>query len=309
MGTVFHTDDVLTTLAEHGGGRLHRLVGKKGQEIRGLFPVFEIRRGPVSTVFSPPPRMGVPNMGPVLLNYEKLKQRKFDRTNRQFVEEALEWIRETIGPKYTRIEAVTDYIDTRPFQWNDFEVTPRHTYEIDLTGGEEAVISQFRGGLRSNIQGCEVNYEVFEGDEDDVTYILRNVAERFEEQGKSYDIDVPYVTDLYRAVPKRRMRPYVGTIEGERVAGIVALEFGERVYFWQGGWKPDTKIPINDLLHWHIICEAIDRGVETYDLTGANTHRLSRYKAKFNPELSPYYEIERGTRVMTLASDIYRRVK
>lgn len=310
MGTLFHTDAVLSVLEEHSGARLHRLVGKKGQEVRGVFPLFEVKKGPVRTLFSPPPQLGVPNLGPVLVNYEKLKQRKRERTNRKVVEGALEWIEDEVDPKFVRIETVTDYVDTRPFLWNEFDVTPRHTYELDLSAGADEVFSNFKGNLRSDIRRHEdVDYRIREGGEDAIRFILRQVRNRFEAQGKTYDISPEYVTDLYRALPEGGLRPYVGEVDGDRLGGIIVLEYGNRCYYWQGGGKPDASVPINDLIHWRIIRDAVDRGVETYDLTGANTRRISRYKSKFNPDLVPYYALERGTRTMNIVSDVYRKLR
>jgi len=310
MGTLFHTDAVLTVLAEHSGATLHRLIGKKGQEVRGVLPLFEIRKGPVKTLFSPSPQLGVPNLGPVLVNHEKLKQRKRERTNRRFVENSLEWVADEIDPKFVRLETVTDYVDTRPFQWNEFDVTPRHTYELDLSGGKEAMLSNFKSNLRSDIRRHEdADYRVYEGDEDAIRFIIRQVRNRYEEQGKTYGIQPEYVIDLYRALPEGSVRPYVGEANGERLGGIIVLEYGSRCYYWQGGGKPDVPIPINDLIHWRIIRDAFDRDVETYDLTGANTRRISRYKSKFNPDLVPYYALERGTRTMNIVSDVYRKLR
>ena len=310
MGTLFHTDPVLAILEEQSGARLHRLVGKKGQEVRGLLPLFEIRKGPVRTLFSPPPQLGVPNLGPILVNHEKLKQRKRERTNRRFVENALEWVEDEIDPKFVRIESVTGYDDTRPFLWNDFDVTPRHTYELDLSGGEQQVFDSFKGNLRSDIRRHEdVDYRIREGGEDAIRFTLQQVRNRYEEQGKEYDIHPEYVLDLYRRLPDGAVRPYVGSVDGERLGGIMVLEYGSQCYYWQGGGKPDASIPINDLIQWRIITDAIDRGIETYDLTGANTQRISRYKSKFNPDLVPYYALERGTRTMNIASEVYRKLK
>ena len=310
MGTIFHTETFLSVLTEHSGATLHRLVGYKGEEVRGLWPLFEFSRGPVQLVFSPPPRLGVPHLGPILCNSQKLKQRKRDRSNRRFVESALDWIDAELGPQFVYVETPPSYRDTRPFQWNEFDVTPRHTYELDISGGKEAMLSNFKSNLRSDIRRHEdADYRVYEGDEDAIRFIIRQVRNRYEEQGKTYGIQPEYVIDLYRALPEGSVRPYVGEANGERLGGIIVLEYGSRCYYWQGGGKPDVPIPINDLIHWRIIRDAFDRDVETYDLTGANSRRISRYKSKFNPDLVPYYALERGTRTMNIVSDVYRKLK
>lgn len=310
MGSVFHRTDVLDVLADHSGGTLHPLVGYKGQEVVGVFPVFELRKGPVSTAFSPPPRLGVPGLGPVLTNHQKLKRKKLDRRTKEFVEGCLDWLDRTVDPKYTHVETTPGFRDARPFTWADYEVTPRYTYELDLTDGAEAVLEGFKRNLRSRIRRHEdADYEVFVGGADAIEFIVDQVRARFEEQGKTYAIEPGYVKDLARALPDELFRPYIGSVDGQWHGGVVVPGAGEELFFWQGGGKPDAPLPINDLVHWRVITDAIDRGFETYNLTGANTHRIAEYKAKFNPDLSPYYEVEDGTRSMNVVSEVYRRLR
>lgn len=76
--------------------------------------------------------------------------------------------------------------------------------------------------------------------------------------------------------------------DGEFVGGIVVLDDGDRVYRWQGGVRVDGyDFPANDLLDWHVMTDALDRGVAEYDLVGADNERISEYKAKFGPVLFP----------------------
>jgi hypothetical protein len=60
--------------------------------------------------------------------------------------------------------------------------------------------------------------------------------------------------------------------------------------------KPDTGVgvPVNDLLDWRVIRDALDRGLGQYDLVGAGSPTVSRYKAKFDPDLRPTYAIRKA---------------
>jgi len=310
MGTAFHRLAVLRVLEAHSDSTLSPLVGYKGQEVVGLFPLFELSKGPVSTVFSPPPRLGVPTLGPVLTNYRKLKQRKRDRLNRRFVEGVLDWAADAIGPKYTHVETSVHYGDARPFLWREFDVTPKYTYEVDLSGGPDEVLGRFKSDLRSNVRGHDdADYRITRGGTDAIEFIIGQVRERYEAQDKTFPVDAAYVKDLYEAFPEGDLEPYVGEVDGVRESGIIVPRLGDRAHYWQGGVKPETSVPINDLIHWRIITDAIEDGVETYDLVGANTQRIATYKSRFNPTLAEYYEIERGTRTMNMASGVYRRLR
>ena len=48
--TPFHHHAVLETVAEYADSTLHTLVGYKGQQPIGVFPLFERSKGPISIV-------------------------------------------------------------------------------------------------------------------------------------------------------------------------------------------------------------------------------------------------------------------
>ncbi len=80
---------------------------------------------------------------------------------------------------------------------------------------------------------------------------------------------------------------------------------------WQGGVRTDveTDLAVNDLLDWRIMRDAMDRGRTTYDLVGANNRRINRYKAKFNPELHPFYSLERNAAGMKTLAHLYKTIR
>jgi hypothetical protein len=312
QGSVFHQYPFLRVLADHSGADLHPLVGYKGQEPVGLFPVFELRKGPVSTAFSPPPQLGIPYLGPVLLNYRKLKQRKLERLNKRFVRGCLDWLDEHVEPKFTRVVTTVDYDDVRPFQWADFESRPRYTYVNDLSMGAEALLQSFDRDARKPVRDAQdAQYTVERRGADGIDFVLDRINSRYDETDGRLRIDPEYVTDLYEALPDGQVRIYVGSVEGRRVSGKITLAYGDTLTMWQGSPKPevDLDVSINDVSNWEVMNAAIDEGRERSDFTGANTERLCRYKSKFNPEPVSYYELERGTRSMNLVSDLYRRLR
>ncbi|NHN59137.1 MULTISPECIES: GNAT family N-acetyltransferase [Halorussus] len=305
---VFHYGESLEVQADHADARIHPLVGYKGQEPVGVFPVFEKRKGGMTMAFSPAPGLWVSYLGPALLNHRKLKRRKRERRNKRFVRGCLDWIDARLGPRFTQVRPVPDYRDVRPFEWADFDVDVRHTYSVDLTPGEDEVLMSFSSDARNNIR-TDGDYRVYEGGPDEIAAIISQVRSRHDEQDESYGVTADFVTDLYRGLPDGAVRPYACEIDGEFAGGMVALEFGDTVYRWQGGAKHDRDLPVNDLVDWAIMTDAMDRGVENYDLVGANEERLCGYKAKFGPELRSYYSIQKGTRVTNALSSVYQKLR
>ena len=301
QSTIFHDSDFLKLMAKHSDTELTILAGFKGQEPVGVFPFYREKKWMMNIVYSPPPGCGVAYLGPVLLNFEKLKRRKVERRHKAFVEGCIQWINDEISPEYVRVRTTTDYNDSRPFQWKNTKSSPRYTYGLNLNSDEEEIKQSFSKSLRRYLdpdgdQSIEVNV----GGEKEIEFVYGQINARYEAQDKTYPLTESFVKDVYDVLPSERVQPYVGRVEGELTAGIITLEDESASYFWQGGGKPDTEYPINDLLHWQIIRDSIESDLDYYDLYGANTERICKYKAKFNSSLQEYYELERDTPVSKL---------
>lgn len=308
--TPFHLLGFLETLAEHSNATLHPLIGYKGQEPTGVFPMFDITRGPISTVFSPTPNWKIPSLGPVIFSHNATKQRKSERDNWEFIEKSLAYISEDCNPKYILVRTGPGYDDIRPFRWQGFDATVGYTYIVDLTIGESALLESFSRDARNNIRSmADTDCVVREDGIDAIEPIITQLKERHDEQNEHYGVTSTFVTDLYRRMPEGSIRVYTCNIDDTIVGGIIALEFGDTIYRWQGGAKPDVDFPVNDYLDWKIMRDASDRGLARYDLVGAVNERLTKYKAKFNPELASQVTVYQGSRTLNLASGLYKRLR
>lgn len=287
----FHQRAGLELLADHTDSTLHPLVAYKGQQEVGILPVFEKEKGPFTIVVTPPSHTEVYYLGAALLDAHQLKQRKLERRNRRFVYTCNEWIEENLDPDLTHIRNTDRYLDHRPFKEKGYEVEPYYTYVTDLTPDVDDLLMALSSDARSNVRNTDEDaYEIEIGGLDEATEIIDRVRERHEEQDTPYFIDDEYISRLYTEFPDGQVKPYTCyTADGEMAGGIVAIEHDDTVYRWQGGTKVDVEIPVNDLLDWHIMEDAKSRGIERYDLVGANQRRICRYKSKFAPDLAAYH--------------------
>lgn len=296
--TPFHQPAFLEVLDRYAGADLHLLVGRDEFGPVGLFPIFEATVGPVTTTFSPPPGMGMYQLGPVLFDEDADDYVRCESRNRRFLDACFGWISDVLQPSYFHVRAHPEYVDPRPFRWNGFELHSRFTYSVDLDRPADELLKAFSSDARRNVRDCEDVCTVRVGGVDAIEWILARVEERYAAQGKPFSIDPAFVADLYESLPDGQVRPYVCKVDGERRGGMVALEYADTIYRWQGGVKPDAELPVNDFLDWRIMRDARERGVERYDLVGANTARLCEYKSKFDPSLVHYCAAVRGTRLM-----------
>lgn len=304
-----HRFEALEVLADHAGADLLPLAGYVGEEPVGVFPLFEVSKAVVSTAVSPPPRLRVPYLGPAVLNMGKLSRRKAERRQREFVAGALDALEEHVAPDYVHLRLDPRYPDVRPFVWEEFDATPRHTYVVDLTVGTDDLLASFSSDARGNVRRTDPDaHRITVGGAGDARRIVGDVADRFADQDADFALDPAVVVDLLDRLPDGHLRPYVCRVDGEHAGGILVLDDGRRVARWLGGVAGgDVDVPVNDLLDWRVMTDAVDRGRETYDLVGADTERVNRYKAKFAPDLRTFYSLERGSRVVTLLARGYRK--
>lgn len=311
---VFHTPSALSVLADHAPGELRLYGGFKGDQPVGLFPVVVQDRPVGRAVFSPPPGMGIPRLGPLVMPTSP-KQRKRERVNRRFTEAVLDELDVDDSLTLFRSICTADYTDPRPYRWADMAVETNFTYLLDLDGrSPEEVKRSFSKSLRREIDdGAALDLEIHREGIGGARSVYDETKRRYEAQDRTFSLEWPYVRDLVTRLDDRS-RVYVArTPEGRFLSGITVLYSNDAAYFWQGGTRTTYEdVEINSLLHWHLIRDIIEESpidsVTGYDLMGANTERLCRYKSKFGAELVPYYVTESSGPAMDVAKRAYRMV-
>lgn len=311
---VFHTPPALQVLGDHADGTLELFVGYKGQQPVAMLPLV-VRESVLSTmVFSPPPAMNVPRLGPVMMPTSP-KRRKQERVNQRFTSAVLEALDTDSPLEVVRLVCNTGYTDPRPFKWHDFDVSTKFTYHVDLTERTESdLLDSFSSSLRREINdGESLDLTIDTEGTAAADAVFEQTRSRYEEQDRGFPIDRDYVTDLVETLAgEDRARVYTARDEtGELLTGITVLYSNDLAYYWQGGTRTEYDgVSVNSLLHWRIMADLLAdpprESITGYDLMGANTERLCRYKSKFGADLIPYFEIESGGPTLALAKRTYR---
>jgi hypothetical protein len=313
---VFHHPAALRVLGTHWNGEMHLVVGYNGDQAVAMYPLFVQRRSVGTAVMSPPPSMGVPRLGPLLLPASP-KRRKQEKLNREFTEGVLDMFDAERASTLFRTICPPTYTDPRPYRWQGFDVGSAFTYELDLAATTtEAVQGSFSKSLRREIRDAEdLDLHVAVEGTEAVREVYDDTRARYHEQDESYALEWEYVRDLTTTLAAEdRCRVYVArTPDGEFVSGIAALYSNDAAYFWLGGARTTYEnVSVNSLLHWRIVADIIEEpplgSVTKYDLMGANTERLCRYKSKFGADLVPYYVVESGGKRMELAKKAYQLI-
>jgi len=313
---VFHTPTALSVVDRHTDGELRLFVGYKGDNAVAMFPVFVFERAVGRAVLSPPPGMGIPQLGPLVMPASP-KRRKRERLNREFVETVVERCGVERRGSLCRVVCSPEYADPRPFAWAGMDVGTEFTYTLDTADrSPDALLKAASKSLRREVgDGREADVTVSVEGSDAAERVYERTSDRYREQGEEYAIERDYVTDLASALAETsRCRVYVARDpDGAFLSGVTVLYSNDAAYFWQGGTRATYDgISINSLLHWRIVEDlAADPprpSTTTYDLLGANTERLCRYKSKFGGQLVPYHVVESGGAPMNIAKKAYQLV-
>lgn len=310
---VFHRAATLRVLDEHSDSELRLYGAFKGQEPVGLIPLF-VRRNRLGTaVTSPPPSMGIPRLGPLVMSNSP-KQRKREKVNQTFVDELIDETGVDASRTLFHLECPLSYTDPRPFDWAGMDVRQQFTYVLDLadTTAEE-VSAGFSSDLRKEIRRAEdTDMTVSVEGTEAAMEIYDEIEARFDEQGEQFDLSASQFHDLVDALGER-CRVYVARDPSDRyLGGIVVPYSNDTASYWQGGVRNEYQdVSVNSTLHWAVISDIIDGegpDVDGYDLVGANTPRLCQYKGKFGADLRPYYTVESAGVEMAVAKRAYRMV-
>ncbi|MFC7236118.1 GNAT family N-acetyltransferase [Halosegnis marinus] len=310
----FHTPEALGVLDDHADADLELYAGFNGDRAVALLPVFVSEPAVGRAVTSPPPGFGVPRLGPVL-NPASPKRRKREKRNAEFTEGVLDALGVDRSGTLFRMVTATGYPDPRPYTWAGLDTAPAFTYQLDTADrSTDEVRAGFSKSLRREIGDAEeLDIAVTVEGVEAARAVYDATAERYAEQDREFALDWPYVRDLVEALGERARVYVVRDGDGEFLAGVTVLYSDELAYFWQGGVRTVYEgVSVNSLLHWRIVADLVaEPPLDTlrgYDLMGANTERLCRYKSKFGASLVPYYRVESAGRSMDVAKRVYNLV-
>ncbi|KQC14848.1 MAG: hypothetical protein APR63_13240, partial [Desulfuromonas sp. SDB] len=269
----------------------------------------------IKCVFSPPPGSAVPYLGPILSDYNDLKQSKKESILKAFQKSIDDFIFNDLHANLAMISLVSD-LDPRPFIWNRYDVQPLFDYIIDLTQGADFIWSNIDKDARDHIKKVlklntvsDKKIFVRDGTKEDLTALLDIVAERYAEQNRKLSESKEYLEELFDAFSQtNKIKLFIVEYNGgDIINGIVGLVDKNKIIFWIGALRPKTTtISSNELLHWEAINWACENNIEIYEEIGANLERLCRSKSKYNPRVKQRFVATKYSSMLFLmANKIY----
>ena len=308
-GTIFHLLDWLRIAEKHTNSKLYLLVGFKGEKIVGVFPIFYKRKGLLRMIFSPPPKTGIPYMGPVLLGYDKLKQEKKESLLMDFVIGVDKFIQDNFKPAYTYFKLPPGLNDCRPFKWRGYQAKPVYSYLLDISVGLPELESNFSMQARRNVKKAEKDGLRFElGSKEELEILYSMLYDRYAKQERKIPISENYLVEVFDNFFPDNLKVFIVRHQDNIVSGGVKLCYKNRVIDWIG--QPKTTIrTANDFLHGSVMKWGVEHKLRYYEILGANTQSICQFKSKFNPSLEIYFEMKKSTVTGTIAEKLYMKLR
>jgi len=308
-GTLFHTWKFLKIVEKHTNSKLYPIIGMKGTTPVGIYPLFLQKKFFLRLVFSPPPHVAVPYLGPAFIDYDKLKQSKKESIFVEFQEEVDEFLEYELSADYVSVYTPPNLPDSRPFRWSNYNIAPLYGYITKLNKDYNHIWKKLKKNLRRSIKKTKErgNVTISDGSKHELNILYELLTERYRVQGKVVKVSKDYLIDVFNLLHPNNMEIVIATYNNEIVTGVINLLYKSRLSSWIGSPKPNLMgIGVTDLVHWEIIKNACKRGLKEYEEVGAGTERLCKYKSKFNPELFVHFSCKRYISIKSnLAESLY----
>jgi len=319
-GTIFHTWKFLKIMENHSKirvfgnnyrSKLYPMIGLRGSNPIGIYPLFYYDSFFIRYVFSPPLGTGVTYQGPLIVYYDNLKQSKKESYLIDLQKSLDKFITLKLRSNFIKVRTSPGLIDARPFLWSNYTVELLYNYEINLQNRLDEILNSFPKSRRKNIKRTEKSgLSVSEGSKKEIEFVFESLKNRYQAQSINPELDKYYLFNVYKAFYSDNLRVFVVKKDERYLAGVVLLMYNKRVHVWLGCTKTSISgLYPNDLLLWECIKWAHNEGYEIFELTWANTYRLCRYKSRYNPLLSLYFSCEKYSPFISFLHSIKKKIK
>ena len=305
QATAIHKLDWLKIIETHTHSKLYLFVGYLGNQIVAAIPFF-YQKHLFKTISSPIGSQMIQNLGPVIPDYDSLKQDKREYYFREFQKELDNYIDKHLKPDSITVITAPNLLDARPYIWNNYVVTPRYNYIKNIENLGE-VWNGLKKQLRKNIEGAKkAGITIEEGGLEEYKFIITLLSQRLNEQEQAFLTSEQYLIDIYTRFYPDNLKIFIARNKGVPITGIVVIIFKNKLSIWIGATQTGLKglYPV-DLLHWEIIEWGNKHGYKYCEILGANKPSISYFKSRFNFDLEIYFEVRKERAYYSVLGRMY----
>ena len=187
--------------------------------------------------------------------------------------------------------AITNWL---PFHWKGFSQSTRYTYRMDATAGLDALWSETRDSVRTDVKKARKTLEVKETEDFDQFLPLHRLT--FARQGRELPYSEEKIRELDRACAAQNARKmFLATEPGGKAHAVIYLLHDSRsVYYFFSGSDPDVRNSgAVSLLVWHAITLAVSMGKQ-FDFEGSMSEQIERAFRSFGARQTPYFQVSKN---------------
>lgn len=292
QGTIFHTSIWISTCA--------RLTSKK-EIVYGFFKNNTLIAGCaiysdkkyhfLSTAVSTAPM--TPYGGFIFLPFESSKVRENEQLRNTIFSTINDEMKKTFD--YIKIVNCPEISDIRPFIWNGWKPSIYYTYFFNLDGTvEEKISKKVRNTMRrSQKLGIALKQE----NDPDLYYQL--TCKTYEKQHIAQPVSKNFLMKMIEMIISNNLGEMwiARTLSGEPAAAEIVIWDNNRAHRWSAASNVQFKdTGATSFLLFDIFQDLQKRGFREINMMAANTPHLTKFISSFNPQLVPYYGVEKTNR-------------
>jgi len=197
-------------------------------------------------------------------------------------------------------------VDTQPFLWRKFKVSPRYTYVLDLTTSLEDMMKRMSGERRQNINKAARDRLVVKQTRQ-YDLIKSLAVKTFARQDTTVD---PVYLDriLFEFASDSNSFAFVTLKDDSPIACILCVNDNQTAYYLLGGYDSECKhVGAGALAMWSAINHAKGMGLKWFDFEGSMIPEVERYFRGFGGALVPYYQINKARLPLEIVLKFFKR--
>lgn len=298
-GTVFHLTHLLEPISDyiHADFKILALL-KNNDEIAAGFPFMVKRRFVNFNIIQFPPM--VPYYGIVY----KRKNKKYFSDNQKYEHRILNRFTEYLATNYDYIKLSfpPEISDVRPFIWKGFSTKVGYTFHCSLEDINQ-LYQGFDPDIRRRIKKAANSEFTFVNgiNKEQIEYFFRLQELTFEKQNLQFALNEYQFTNFIEKLnSKNLVNIYTIVFNEKPVASSIVILHNKMAYYWMAGADPKfLSNGYNQLNIWKMLEDLNAKEFKSFDFVGASTPSVAEYKATYNFNLVPYYQVEKSFNKIT----------
>lgn len=298
VGTIFNTTDWLDIF----GNKLQLFGIFEGEQLIGGFSLCREQRLGLMIYRNPP---FTPCTGPFL----KIESKNLvSIMNKQ--KEAINLIAKTIDRLPCSIVSISlnrDVVDTQPFIWKKFKVSPAYTYILNLEKSLEDIQKEMSSKRRHDINKAVRDGLIVQKTKN--FHIINDLVQKtFLRQDKKLKESYYLNKILFGFANDKNSFAFITMKNKKSIAGAFCVHDKNTAYYLLGGYDSESRHHgAGALALWEAIKHSQALGLKYFDFEGSMVPQIEKYFRGFGGRLTPYYRVNKAKLPLEIILKFFKR--